>query len=64
MVFWKKKKKYIYIYILKKAKVDDGTRIALCYLPEKVGKQPFLRGLVNVLQIVSILDFVSHIRSL
>lgn len=54
----------IYIYILKKAKVDDGTGIVLCYLPEKVGKYPFLRGLVNILQMVSILDFVSHIRSL
>lgn len=60
MVFWGGK--YIYIYM--KAKVDDGTGIVLCYLPEKVGKYPFLRGLVNVLQMVSILDFVSHIRSL
>ena len=63
-MFFLGKKKYIYIYILKKAKVDDGTGIALCYLPEKVGKQPFLRGLDNILQMVSILDFVSHIQSL
>ena len=63
--FWGKKKNiYIYIYFLKKAKVYDGTWIALCYLPEKVGKQPFLRGLDNILQMVSILDFVSHIQSL
>lgn len=39
-----------------KAKVDDGTELCCMIVLEKVGKYPFLRGLVNVLQMVSIFD--------